>query len=160
MPTVRAYRASDWDAFLKLDMETCLASPNVAKNEAQFRTRWPEFLKTTYAWTDDGPGIGEHVLRVLETDDGHYAGHLWLTVQQDFFTGHPKLYITAIAVIDEYRGQGFGEMLMKFAIGHAQSRGYARVGLSVDAANSRAIGLYEKLGFETARLNMELAISR
>jgi ribosomal protein S18 acetylase RimI-like enzyme len=158
MPTIRPYRADDWDAFLKLDIETGLISRHVANDEVEFRKRWPEFLKTTYAWTDDGPGVGEHLLRILETDDGRYAGHLWLTAQKDFFTGQPKLYITTIAVADEYRGRGFGEMLMKHAIGHAQSRGYASIGLGVDATNSRAIGLYEKLGFETARLSMELAI--
>ncbi len=159
MPTIRPFRTSDWDAFIKLDIETGLASQHVAKDEAQFRARWPEFLKTTYSWGANGPAVGEHMLCVLETDDGRYAGHLWLTVQQDFFTGRTKLHITTIAVVDEYRGKGFGEMLMKHAIGHAQSRGYGSIGLGVDAANARAIGLYEKLGFETVRLSMDLAIS-
>jgi ribosomal protein S18 acetylase RimI-like enzyme len=159
MPTLRPYCAADWDSFLALDLETGLASIHAAADKLQFAESWPTFLKTTYGWGDDGPSIGKNNVWVLDGDDGSYAGHLWLTEQQDFFTGRMKGFITTIAVVAAYRGRGFGELLMRHAIDEARSRGYAHVALGVDAANVGAIGLYEKLGFHTTRRSMEKSIA-
>ena len=159
MPTLRLYRAADWDSFLALDLETCLAAIANAADKIQFVERWPAFLKSSFKWGDDGPAIGKHTVWVLDEDDGSYAGHLWCTEQQDFFTGRTKGFITTIAVVAAHRGRGFGELLMQRAIDEARARGYAHVVLGVDAANVGAIGLYEKLGFHTSRRSMEKSIS-
>jgi ribosomal protein S18 acetylase RimI-like enzyme len=157
MPTLRPYRAADWSSFLELDLETGLASLTDATPEQReaFRRRWPDELREMYRWSDDGPTTRGSKLLVLETDDGAYAGHLWLTEQIDFFTGEGKLFITTVALRAEHRGRGWGRLLMQRAEDEARARGLGRIGLGVDAANAGAIGLYEQLGYRTTRRAME-----
>jgi len=52
-----------------------------------------------------------------------------------------------IMVHPSCRGQGHGTLLLKEALSHAMTD----VLLTVDPANSRAVGLYEHLGFETIK---------
>ena len=53
-----------------------------------------------------------------------------------------------ISVLKEYWGRGIGSMLMDAAIHTAESAGYAQIELQTAADNDRAIGLYQKFGFE------------
>ena len=155
MPTLRPYRSGDWSSFLELDLETGLASIDAA-DAADFKVRWPELLRKVYGWSEGGPTIGNHTIIGLEDNDGSYAGHLWISEREDFFTGRPEAFVTTVAVVATHRGRGFGKLLMNHAIEFARSRGLARIGLGVEAHNAGAIKLYEKLGFRTARLSMEM----
>lgn len=157
MPTIRPYRTADRESFLLLDLETGLSSMTEATSEQRdaFRKRWPDQLRELYRWGEDGPTTQESRLLVLEADDGAYAGHLWLTEQTDFFTGERKLFITTVAIGPQFRSRGYGRLLMQRAEDEARARGIARIGLGVDAENSGAIALYERLGYRTARRAME-----
>lgn len=52
-----------------------------------------------------------------------------------------------IGLLPGYRGQGLGERLMIAAIELARDRGLERIELEVFGSNTRAIALYERLGF-------------
>jgi RimJ/RimL family protein N-acetyltransferase len=52
-----------------------------------------------------------------------------------------------MGVLQEYRGRGVGRRLAEAAIAAAKAQGAERIELEVLASNTRAIALYEKLGF-------------
>lgn len=155
MPTLRRYCASDWDAFLALDLETGSATLRYATEAEReiFRGRWHEVLRDRYGWSDDGPTAERAALWVLD-DDGAYAGHIWLSEQPDVRTGIPRLWITTMAIAPAYRSRGWARLLMEHADREAEARGLSGLGLSVDADNVVARKLYEELGFQTVRLRM------
>jgi ribosomal protein S18 acetylase RimI-like enzyme len=157
MPRMRSYRNDDWDAFLALDLETGLASlrrPTAEERDA-FRARWPELLRTRFGWSDTGPTTNDSTFFVLEDDEGGYAGHLWLSEQEDFFTGETALMVTTVAIASSCRGRGWGRLLMDRAVDEARRRGLSAIRLGVDADNEAARKLYEGMGFTTTRLTME-----
>ena len=55
----------------------------------------------------------------------------------------------AIAIYQEYWGNGIGEILLKTVLEIAKNIGYEQAELDVVSTNSSAISLYRKLGFET-----------
>ncbi len=156
MATLRRYRESDWESFVALDIETGLATLRFAPDEdrQRFRERWPAVLKSRYVWTDEGPTANKAVLYVLEDDEGLYAGHLWLTEQEDLRTGIPRLWVNTMAIAKQYRSRGWGRLLVEKAEEVARERGLRSIGLGVDADNVVARKLYEEMGFETVRLRM------
>lgn len=62
-------------------------------------------------------------------------------------TGH----ITQICVTPAWQGAGVGYELMRRSLQSLGEHGCDRVSLTVTASNSKAIGLYERIGFETRR---------
>ena len=155
MPALRRYRASDWDAFLALDLETGAKTLRHASEEEReaYRARWPEVLRARFGFGDDGPTADRASLWVLD-DEGAYAGHLWLSEQVDVRTGVPRLWINTMAIAAPYRSRGWARLLMERAEQEAAERGLDGIGLAVDADNVVARKLYEELGFETVRLRM------
>jgi ribosomal protein S18 acetylase RimI-like enzyme len=156
MPTLRPYRETDWDDFLALDRETGEATLRYASAEARarFHARWPAVLRERYGWTAAGPAADKAALFVLEDDEGGYAGHLWLTEQDDLRTGLPRLWVTTMAIVRKHRSRGWGRLLVEKAEEVARARGLDSIGLGVDADNVVARKLYEEMGFETVRLRM------
>jgi len=53
-----------------------------------------------------------------------------------------------LCVLKEYWNLGIGKALMTSLIGFAQDAGYEQINLNVASDNTRAIGLYEHLGFQ------------
>jgi GNAT superfamily N-acetyltransferase len=60
-------------------------------------------------------------------------------------------WIGGVGVVTDARRAGIGEELMRAVHEEARSRGVDRVWLEVIDANSKAIALYEKLGYERAQ---------
>lgn len=58
-------------------------------------------------------------------------------------------YIMTIGVRKPYRHLGIGRSLLTESMAYFHSLGHERIYLDVDADNRKALGLYEKLGFET-----------
>jgi putative acetyltransferase len=52
-----------------------------------------------------------------------------------------------ISVHDDYQGRGLGRILASYMIDIARERGIKKVALEVVASNTRAINLYESLGY-------------
>lgn len=87
---------------------------------------------------------------VLAAEDGEVAGIAYcrLFTAEDHGHGYvddetPEI---AVAVRDGYRGRGLGERLLTELERVAAEAGFARLSLSVDAANP-AVRLYERLGY-------------
>ena len=56
--------------------------------------------------------------------------------------------ITNVAVLSEYRGQGVGKALVEEMLALAKEKQVKKIMLEVRASNQKAIGLYEKFGFQ------------
>ena len=153
---MRKYRESDWGDFVALDIETGLQTLRYASDDERnrYRERWPAVLRERYGWGAEGPTIDKSVLYVLEDDEGHYAGHLWLSEQDDVRTGIPRLWVTTMAIVQKHRSRGWGRLLVEKAEEEARARSLGGIGLGVDADNVVARKLYEEMGFETVRLRM------
>jgi ribosomal protein S18 acetylase RimI-like enzyme len=67
-------------------------------------------------------------------------------ITKSFGRGHLARLIVAPA----FRGQGYGESLVKALLVRARDRALERASLNVNDLNARAIALYEKLGFRDA----------
>ena len=63
----------------------------------------------------------------------------------DMDTGIPTL---GIAVREEYKGKGFGRLLMRHLVGYLKERNYGGVMLTTSFANVRGQSLYTRMGFE------------
>jgi GNAT superfamily N-acetyltransferase len=64
------------------------------------------------------------------------------------FAGRPGLYLEDLFVRPEFRGQGYGEALLRHLARTAVDRGCARFEWAVLDWNQRAIDFYRKLGAE------------
>ena len=94
---------------------------------------------------------GDTALLALNTNN-QAVGAVWYRLFNEIDKGYgyvdnqtPEL---GIAVTEEARGMGVGTLLMKKIIHQAICEGYHSISLSVDPANSHAVHLYKKLGFE------------
>ena len=65
-----------------------------------------------------------------------------------FDTGH----VTQICVLPEYRGLGLGKALLGATVRNLTQRKFGSLSLTVTEANSPAVDLYERLGFEKKRI--------
>jgi ribosomal protein S18 acetylase RimI-like enzyme len=61
-------------------------------------------------------------------------------------------HITQVCVVPEHRGAGTGEALIGAAAGNLESRGFRALSLTVTEANTRAVELYRRLGFEQKKV--------
>lgn len=92
----------------------------------------------------------------VELRDNDYARYFCLEVNEQvvgymglwfiFDEGH----ITNIAIAPQLRGQGWGEFLLRSVMSEMRLDGMERMTLEVRLTNTRAIGLYERLGFVAA----------
>jgi len=86
-------------------------------------------------------------------------GPVWVAISNDSIVGTvsvvPKgdgaLYIRSMAVLPGARGQKVGEMLLKLIEDYASPREFVRLYLSTTPFLTRAIRLYERMGFKRSR---------
>ncbi len=78
---------------------------------------------------------------------GQYAGHCWLGLQTDFFTGRDQPWIFDVSVVAKYRRNGIGKALIQEAVTAMRDKGHTKIGLQVFAHNIPALELYQALGF-------------
>jgi ribosomal protein S18 acetylase RimI-like enzyme len=69
-----------------------------------------------------------------------------------------RLVVGDVYVTDAYRGTGLVDELFERAAERARDARCSELVLDVDVDNDRAIACYEKLGFETARRRMAVAV--
>jgi ribosomal protein S18 acetylase RimI-like enzyme len=61
-------------------------------------------------------------------------------------------HITQVCLLPEYRSAGLGRALMAATTRNLRERGFRFISLTVTEANDRAIELYKRIGFESARV--------
>lgn len=83
---------------------------------------------------------------VLALEGGEPGGILLLSAVEE-----ETLEILYVGVAPELRGRGMGRMLMQRSLWRASERGAAQIKAFVDARNTPALVLYEKLGFSEKR---------
>lgn len=83
-----------------------------------------------------------YFILLAESDDGEPVG--WLSAQHE---PHGRVAL-GMGIVEGHRSSGLGTQLLAAAIGWAKHRGAHKVVLEVWPHNRRAIGLYEKFGFE------------
>jgi len=154
MPNLRPYSEKDWPRFLQLDLETAIDSLGESTEEERrlLRERWPQRL-AQQGFVPQRFAPQDAKLLVLESDDGRYLGHLWLSEKRDP-NGKRILEVTTMGIVREERGQGLGRLLMQRAEAEARERGIEDIELSVAGNNRRARDLYRDLGYETTRRTM------
>lgn len=116
----------------RLVREVTLDHPEIAR----YHRDWGRPGDLGVAATADDDVVGVCFCRLFTAND-HGHGYL------DEHT--PEL---AVAVRDDFRGQGLGTRLMAELAGVARDAGYVRLSLSVDTYNP-ARRLYERLGYAT-----------
>jgi ribosomal protein S18 acetylase RimI-like enzyme len=65
---------------------------------------------------------------------------------------HDVGHITQICVLPEFRSHGMGESLLAATAANLRSRKFSVLSLTVTEANTRAVDLYRRLGFEIKRV--------
>ena len=88
-------------------------------------------------------------------DDGAPCGFLWLVICQNSWTNERYGYVNNLFVVNSRRGQGLGEDLMNYADDWFRRRRISRIRLTVTVENDAACRLYERLGYEVKRWEME-----
>jgi ribosomal protein S18 acetylase RimI-like enzyme len=154
MPSLRPYAEKDWPHFLQLDLETAIDALGESSEDERrkLRDRWPQRL-AGQGFTPQRFAVAAAQLLVLESEQGAYLGHLWLTETRDA-SGKRILEVTTMGIVREARGQKLGRLLMQRAEAEARERGMEDIELSVAGNNRRARDLYRDLGYETVRRTM------
>lgn len=65
---------------------------------------------------------------------------------------HDVGHVTQVCILPEYRSRGIGEGLLASTASILKRRGFSMLSLTVTEANSRAVELYERLGYEKKRV--------
>jgi RimJ/RimL family protein N-acetyltransferase len=74
-------------------------------------------------------------------------GKLSAGISRHGFPSHAHAGKLGMGIVSAYRGRGLGRRLIETTLHAARDAGIERVELSVHADNSRAVALYEKVGF-------------
>lgn len=92
---------------------------------------------------------------MVAEDDGRIIGACWARIMNDYGHIDDQTPSMAIALFEEYRGQGLGAKLTKALLELLKRSGYEKVSLSVQKQNMHAIEMYREVGFKTISKNDE-----
>jgi ribosomal protein S18 acetylase RimI-like enzyme len=134
---------------------------------AQILTFMPELYESNFpGFVADSDFIGRKRAQLREAardpgqavmvaeDERGLAGFIWLVVEVEY-SGSQRGEVAAIHVASRCRGEGVGRQLMQEGMDLLRSYGCDSVHLMVTAANEAAVGLYDSLGFQVTRYQME-----
>ena len=65
---------------------------------------------------------------------------------------HDVGHVTQVCILPEYRSRGIGEALLACTANALRQRKFSMLSLTVTEANSRAVDLYRRLGFDAQRI--------
>jgi ribosomal protein S18 acetylase RimI-like enzyme len=95
---------------------------------------------------------GHHIFIARDVPSEEAVGYIWLSVEKD--TVIPSGFIFVVFVYKQFRGRGYGTMMMKAIEAKASDLGLKRLMLHTFAQNPVAIHLYEGIGYSITSLNM------
>ena len=139
--TLRAPRASDSREMIEYMKRTAA--------ETEFLTRYPEEC----IYTEEGEA--EYLQNMLDSEDnlmivavvnGKIAGNCQIVFNSRIKTAHRATVM--IALLEEYCSLRLGTAMFDELIAAARRRKILQLELEVLEGNTRAIGLYRKMGFE------------
>ena len=101
----------------------------------------------------DGLKSKDSFLFTLKSQEAEAIGYIWLLVRGN--NNDQRAFIGDVIIEEQHRGKGYGKTIMLLLEDEVKRRGLSRIGLHVFGFNESAIGLYEKLGYQTTDLVME-----
>ena len=103
----------------------------------------------------DEPWFDADGFRVFDDADGTMAAFCWTKLHTDETPVVGEIYV--IAVDPSAHGRGLGKQLTLAGLDSISDRGVTVANLYVDAGNTAAVGLYERLGFDIHRRRVAFA---
>lgn len=130
-----------------------LADDPVGAERERFSHPLPDAYVSAFVAIDADPNNELTVACV----SGRVVGVLQLTfIPYLTYKGSWRGLIEGVRVAQEYRSQGIGRQLIKWAIERAKARGCRMVQLTTDKARPDALRFYEQLGFQATHEGMKL----
>ena len=133
---------------VKEDASVLLDYLKTTAGETEYLIRYPEEVSMTLEDEEkyiENQRASEKDCTILAFVDGKHAGNCDIGVSSRKKTCH--FATLGIALTKEFWGRGIGSILMREAIEIAREMGLHHIELEVFAPNTRAITLYEKMGF-------------
>jgi len=132
-----------------------LADDDLGSQREKLEDSLPESYYAAFEKIDSDPN---HELIVVELN-GEVIGTLHLMFLPSIsFQGGLRAQIESVRVGTEYRSQGIGRQMMKWAIERAKLRGVHIVQLTTHLTRKDAHRFYERLGFKGSHLGMKLSL--
>jgi ribosomal protein S18 acetylase RimI-like enzyme len=103
-------------------------------------------------------GRSDAVLLVAESVPEGPVGYVCATSRRDYFTQLAHAHVEVLVVEHCAQGRGVGSALIRAVERWACERGYTFITLNAFAGNTRARGLYERLGYEPETLHYRKAL--
>lgn len=144
--TVRIYRSEDQDrvkqCIIELQNFECVLEPDRVAGELVFERNFQELQEACHQNTDK--------MFVAEAEEG-VVGFINIRFEHESQTYLSSLidyaYISDIVVLQEYRGQGIGTMLLQHAEDFAKQQGTTVLKIGVLSRNQQAADVYQHAGF-------------
>lgn len=102
----------------------------------------------------DGKNTSGHYLYHIMNDQVK-IGHMWYGPSED---NDKEAFIYDFVIDDQFQGRGFGKQSMVLLEIDAKEKQYKKIALHVFGHNKRAIGLYQKMGFEPYSMHMSKSL--
>ncbi len=99
------------------------------------------------------------LIAIDEDKDDEVIGMIIAELRIDPF-GTSEGYIKQVYLIEDYRGQGIGELLVKRAIEHLQKIKVEKIKVNIKERAKEAASLYAKMNFKRVYEVLELDISK
>ncbi len=97
-------------------------------------------------WDTDDSFYGDGIYLIFHKEDRYYVGFALSKIQDDI------PYISAMGIIDEFRGYGVGTYLVQQVTKHYAKMGYAKVMIDVKSADN-IIEYWAQMGFTKVEEN-------
>jgi len=142
--TLRTFRPDDLAALVEAD-------------NAMFANHWGSHARTVAQWKRALIETRPHdpALWILAWDGDRIVGECLCHLARE---GGPRdAWVSLVGVRPEWRGRGLGQAVLAHGLRTLQQAGFHTAGLHVDAENTPAVRLYERLGLAVARTRVHFA---
>ncbi len=93
---------------------------------------------------------------LIAEEHGRVIGHLAFYKNQNAM----ELYVTALCVLNAYRGKGVGKQLLNYLCNIGLSKGYTNISLEMRRDNKNTLGFYKKMQFEISQTRSETILMK
>ncbi|MCY0898715.1 MAG: GNAT family N-acetyltransferase [Firmicutes bacterium] len=127
-----------------------------------YEINFPRFVCTPVFLADQAQRLRVAGRRPMENgifildDDGVVAGFVWVAIRMDLQGAYGS--IDQVYLKPAYRRQGYGAWLMQAAEEFIKKQGLKTARLYVTRDNSDAVRLYQRMGYEVMRYEMERSL--